>query len=122
MLALFPEKAKQPTLAATRVVTGSDREKCGLLPLLSPELCLVLLGAGLEWTADTRACGQLFLSAPASASPRHDSASRGHEGQEPSGWLLGSSDRLYWRQAPLFEFWGSCSAVVYTRGARLRAP
>lgn len=34
----------------TRVIIGSDREMCRLFQLLSPELCLVLLGGSPEWT------------------------------------------------------------------------
>lgn len=92
----------------TRVITGGDRETCGLLQLLSPALCLVLLGTSLEWTVnDTPVCRQFFLSARASTTefPATIQSHAVTRGREPSKRLFGSSDRLYWRRT-LFEVWG----------------
>lgn len=73
-------------LAVTQVIIGSDREMCRLLQLLSPELCLVLLGAARSGQAMiTLVCMQLLLSAQRSPAEL-TAADRSHtvkKGREP---------------------------------------
>lgn len=75
-------------LAVTRVIIGSDREMCRLFQLLSPELCLVLLGSRLEWTVNDNASVHAISlvcprGAPSSSLPLIGLACAVKKGREP---------------------------------------